>query len=130
MVSAEQRWVDPLLERHKLISKQMSTGTGLPSLPCSLAQSWAITQACSASSCVCFKPIYRDIQLFSLGKEKNAACSVSVQYLTEWDMTGMKFPGTNTIEVLIICVCVCGDRQHNDPALRGPEQHRVRSCPS
>lgn len=95
MVSAEQGWVDPLWEQHKEISKQMNMGTALPSLPCSLAQSWAITQVCAASGCVCFKPICREIQLFSLGKKKNAACSV--QYLTEWDMTGMKFPGTNVI---------------------------------
>lgn len=32
---------------------------------------------------------------------------VSVQYLTEWDMTGMKFPDTNAIEALVICVCAC-----------------------
>lgn len=32
---------------------------------------------------------------------------VSVQHLTEWDMTAMKFPGPNAIEVPVICVCAC-----------------------
>lgn len=35
-------------------------GHTLPSLPCSLARPRAITQACSASGRVCFKPIRRE----------------------------------------------------------------------
>lgn len=110
MVSAEQGW-----GQHKEISKPVSPGTALPSLPSSsLAWSRAITQACAASGCVFFKPICREKQLFSLGKKKKKKVLlglVSVQYLTEWDMTGMKFPGTNAIEVLVIFVCLCGHSQ-------------------
>lgn len=81
MVSAEQGWVDPCRGQHKEISKPMSPGTALSSLP-SLARSWAITQACAASGCVCFKPICREKQLFSLGKKKCCLalylCSISL----------------------------------------------------
>lgn len=63
MVSAEQGW-----GQHKEISKPVSPGTALPSLPSSsLAWSRAIAQACAASGCVFFKPICREKQLFSLG---------------------------------------------------------------
>lgn len=104
-VSAEQGWVDPLPGQHKEISKPVSPSTALSSLPSSQAGSRAITQARAASGWVCFKPICREKQLFSLGKKKVLLGLVSVQHLTEWDMTGMKFPGTNAIEVLVICVC-------------------------
>lgn len=117
-VSAEQGWVDPLLGQHKEISKPVSPGTALSSLPSSQARSRAITQARAASGWVCFKPICREKQLFSLGKKKVLLGLVSVQHLTEWDMTGMKFPGTNAIEVLVICVCACvGTGRVPDPVL-------------
>lgn len=67
MVSAELGWVDPLWGQHKEMSKPRGLGTALSSLPSSLAQSRAITQACAAPGCVCFKPICREKQLFSLG---------------------------------------------------------------
>lgn len=82
MVSAERGWVDPLWGQHKEISKPMSLGMALSSVPSSLAQSRAITQACAASGCVCFKPICREKQLSSLGKKKCCLvlylCSISL----------------------------------------------------
>ena len=38
---------------------------------------------------------------------QNASCPVSVQHLAEWETTGMRFPGSNAIETLLICVCAC-----------------------